>query len=264
MRRRSSLRRRPRDRTRFRRGASLPSVLTSVNLFFGLLALLKSIRGEYEIASVFIALSIVLDGLDGLVARLTGTSSDFGREFDSLSDLVSFGIAPSVLAYCWALGDLGRLGMVATFGFTLCGALRLARFNIQTTAADRRYFVGLPIPAAAGAVAALVFYCPQPIKDPAMGALVWLLLVTLSILMVARVRYRSLKEFDLKARRPYQVLLVPMLVLLAIFAWPEQVLLGIAFLYVLSGVLPRSLFPGRGDNREGAGAMPARSGHGAE
>jgi len=264
MRRRSSLRRRPRARTRFRRGASLPSFLTSVNLFFGLLALLKSIRGEYEIAAVLIALSIILDGLDGLVARLTGTSSDFGREFDSLADLVSFGVAPAILAYCWALGDLGRLGMVATFGFALCGALRLARFNIQTSSTDRRYFIGLPIPAAAGAVAALVFYCPHPVKDPAMGALVCLLLVTLSVLMVARVRYRSLKELDLKARRPYQVLLVPMVILLAIFAWPEQVLLGISFLYVLSGVVPRSLLPLRSDGRESAGTMPAQPGHGAE
>src|SRR5436309_11094641 len=264
MKRNGNLRRRIPGKSRFRRGASLPSVLTSVNLFFGLVSLVKSIQGDYGLAALLIALSIVLDGLDGLVARLTGTASDFGRELDSLSDLISFGVAPSVLAYCWALSDLGRPGMVATFGFVLCGALRLARFNIQASTLDRRYFVGLPIPAAAGAVAALVYYCPHPVHDPAMGGLVWLLLATLAVLMVSRMRYRSLKQLDLKARRPYQVLFVSILILMAIFAWPEQVLLGMAFLYVLSGVVPRGLLPGRGETREGAGPLPAQPGHGAE
>jgi len=258
------MRRRAHGKVRFRRGASLPSILTSVNLFFGLISLLKSIRGEYDFAAILIALAILLDGMDGLVARLTGTASDFGRELDSLADLLSFGVAPSVLAYCWALSDLGRPGMVATFGFVLCGALRLARFNIQASTADKRYFVGLPIPAGAGAVAALVYYYPRPVQDPMMGVLVWLLLVTLSVLMVSKMRYRSLKQLDLRARRPYPVLFLPMLILLAIFAWPEQVLLGMAFLYVLSGVVPRGLLPGRGDPRE-AGALPAQQGsHGTE
>ena len=258
------MRRRARVRVRFRRGASLPSVLTSVNLFFGLVSLLKSINGEFSLAAIFIAVAIVLDGLDGLVARLTGTASDFGRELDSLSDLISFGVAPSVLAYCWALSTLGRPGMVAAFGFVLCGALRLARFNIQASTADRRHFIGLPIPAAAGAVAALVYYYPRAVQDTLMAGLVWLFMVTLSILMVSRVRYRSLKQFDLKARRPYQVLFVPIVILLAIFAWPEQVLLGMAFLYVLSGVVPRGLLPGRSDGREEPGRIPAEQGHGAE
>lgn len=258
------MRRRAPGRRRFRRGASLPSVLTSVNLFCGLVSLVRAIHGEYASAAIFIAVAILLDGLDGLVARLTGTSSDFGRELDSLSDLISFGVAPAVLAYCWALSDLGRPGMVGTFGFVLCGALRLARFNIQTTSADRRYFVGLPIPAAAGAVAALVFYYPRPVHDPTLGALVWFLLTTLSVLMVSRTRYRSLKQMDLRARRPYQVLLVPILFLLAIFAWPEPVLLAAAFLYVLSGVMPRGLLPGRGENRDPAAGLVPESGHGPE
>jgi CDP-diacylglycerol--serine O-phosphatidyltransferase len=246
-------------RTRFRRGATLPSVLTSVNLLFGLIAILKSVRGEFAFAAVFVGLAILLDGLDGWVARLTHTSSDFGRELDSLSDLVSFGVAPAVLAYCWALADLGRPGMVATFGFVLCGAMRLARFNIHSSAADRRYFVGLPIPAAAGSVAALVFYYPSPVRDPVLGVLVGLFLATLSVLMVARLRYRSLKGLDLRARRPYQLLLPPILLLLAIFAWPEQVLLAMAFLYVLSGVFPRSWLPVRSEPREGTASTPAES-----
>ena len=258
------MRRRSTARRRFQRGVSLPSVLTSVNLFCGLVSLVRAIHGEYASAAIFIAVAILLDGLDGLVARLTGTSSDFGRELDSLSDLISFGVAPAVLAYCWALADLGRPGMVGTFGFVLCGALRLARFNIQATTLDRRYFVGLPIPAAAGAVAALVFYYPRPVHDPVLGTLVWLLLATLSVLMVSRTRYRSLKQLDLRARRPYQVLLVPILLLLAIFVWPEPVLLGTAFLYVLSGVVPRGLLPGRGEGRDAPSGMITEPGHGPE
>jgi CDP-diacylglycerol--serine O-phosphatidyltransferase len=258
------LRKRTQGRIRFRRGASLPSVLTSLNLFFGLISLLKSISGDYGLAALLIALAIVLDGMDGMVARLTGTASDFGKELDSLADLISFGIAPSVLAYCWALSNLGRIGMVATFGFVLCGALRLARFNIQATISDRRYFVGLPIPAAAGAVAALVYYYPHPVQDAWMGGLVWLLLVTLAVLMVSKMRYRSLKQLDLKARRPYPALLVPILFVLAIFAWPEKVLLGMAFVYVLSGVLPRGLLSSREDGKEETGRMTAEQSHGAD
>jgi len=250
-------------KARFRRGASLPSVITSVNLFFGLLSLVKAIQGEYEFAALFVGLAVLLDGMDGLVARLTGTSSDFGREFDSLSDLISFGVAPAVLAYRWALSELGRPGIVATFGFVLCGALRLARFNIQASVSDRRFFIGLPVPAAASAVASLVYYYPRPVQDPDLGALVWLLLVTLSVLMVARLRYRSLKELDWRARRPYLVLLTPTLILLAIFAWPQPVLLAISFLYVLSGVVPRRLFSVGGETRHGTGSIPVEQSRGS-
>ncbi len=257
------MRRRREGRSRFRRGTTLPSILTSVSLFFGVLSLVRSIQGQYEFAALFIAFSIVLDGLDGLVARMTGTASDFGRELDSLSDLMAFGVAPAFLAYAWALSDLGRLGIAAAFAYVLCGALRLARFNIQASATDKRYFIGLPIPAAAGAVAALVYYYPVPVRDPALSVLAGLLLATLSVLMVSRVRYRSLKELDLRARRPYLVLIPPILVLLAIFAWPERVLLGISFLYVLSGVVPRGIFTGRGDRREAA-PIPAEGGHGPD
>lgn len=251
-------------RPRFRRGASLPSVLTSVNLFFGVLSMVRSAQGQYEFAALFIALSILLDGLDGMVARMTGTASDFGRELDSLADLLAFGVAPAFLAYSWGLSDLGRPGVAATFAFVLCGALRLARFNIQASTADKRYFVGLPIPAAAGAVAALVYYYPTAVHDPALSALAGLLLATLSALMISRARYRSLKELDLRARRPYQLLVPPALILLAIFAWPEPVLLGMSFLYVLSGVVPRGLFSGRAESREGAGPFPMEPGRGQE
>ena len=137
------MRRRAGGRPRFRRGATLPSVLTSVNLFFGVLSLVRSVQGQYDFAALFIALSILLDGLDGLVARLTGTASDFGRELDSLSDLIAFGVAPAFLAYSWALSGLGRVGVAVTFAFVLCGALRLARFNIQVSSTDKGLLVVL-------------------------------------------------------------------------------------------------------------------------
>lgn len=258
------MRRRSGGRPRFRRGATLPSILTSVSLFFGVLSLVRSIQGQYEFAALFIAFSIVLDGLDGLVARLMGTASDFGRELDSLCDLMAFGVAPAFLAYAWALSDLGRLGVAAAFAYVLCGALRLARFNIQASVADKRHFVGLPIPAAAGAVAALVYYCPRPVHDPALSALAGLLVAVLAVLMVSRARYRSLKQMDLRARRPYLVLIPPILILLAIFAWPGPVLLGISFLYVLSGVLPRGLLSGRPERRDGFAPISAEGGHGPE
>jgi CDP-diacylglycerol---serine O-phosphatidyltransferase len=226
--------------------------------------MVRSAQGQYDFAALFIAFSILLDGLDGLVARMTGTASDFGRELDSLSDLIAFGVAPAFLAYSWALSELGRVGVAVTFAFILCGALRLARFNIQASSVDKRYFVGLPIPAAAGAVAALVYYYPTTVHDPLLCSLAGLLLTTLSVLMVSRARYRSLKGFDLRARRPYQVLIPPALLLLAIFAWPEPVLLGMSFLYVLSGVAPRGLFTGRGETREGIGHLPAEGNRGPE
>ena len=258
------MRRRSGGRPRFRRGATLPSILTSVSLFFGVLSLVRSIQGQYDFAALFIAFSIVLDGLDGLVARLMGTASDFGRELDSLSDLMAFGVAPAFLAYAWALSDLGRLGVAAAFAYVLCGALRLARFNIQASVTDKRHFVGLPIPAAAGAVAALVYYYPRPVHDPALSALAGLLVAVLAVLMVSRARYRSLKQLDLRARRPYLVLVPPILILLAIFAWPEPVLLGISFLYVLSGVVPRGLFSGRAEKREGFAPVSVEGGRGPE
>src|SRR3954449_2111564 len=150
-------------RYRFRRGVYLlPSLLTMGNMFCGYACVVYSMRGEYETAAPFIGFAIILDMLDGRIARLTGTTSEFGVEFDSMADIISFGVAPAILVFSWGLGPLGRLGWAAGFLFVAAAAMRLARFNIQSAAGgDKRYFVGMPSPAAAGVIAATVYAYPS-------------------------------------------------------------------------------------------------------
>src|SRR5246500_1602529 len=154
------------SRERLSRGLFvLPTLFTVGNLFCGYLSIWSSIRGTFEKSALLIILAAVLDALDGRVARLTHSTSEFGEEYDSLADLVSFGVAPAVLAYSWGLSDFQRLGWVGSFLFVVCGSMRLARFNIQTKIVDKRFFVGLPIPAAAGTIAALVLATPERLVD---------------------------------------------------------------------------------------------------
>src|SRR5205823_12686771 len=150
------------SRERLSRGLFiLPTLFTVGNLFCGYLSIWCSIRGTFEIAAVLVVVAAVLDGLDGRIARLTHSASKFGEEYDSLADLVSFGVAPAVLAYSWGLVDFHRLGWMASFLFVVCGSMRLARFNIQTRVVDKKYFIGLPIPAAAATISALVLATPE-------------------------------------------------------------------------------------------------------
>src|SRR5262245_21796148 len=152
---------------RFRRGVYLlPSLMTLGNMFCGYACVIYAMRGEFETAAPFIGFAIVLDLLDGRIARMTGTASDFGVQFDSLADVISFGVAPAVLAFSWGLSSLGRLGWAACFLFVTAAAMRLARFNIQSASGgDKRYFVGMPSPAAAGVPAATVYAYPGLISD---------------------------------------------------------------------------------------------------
>src|SRR5258705_13516733 len=154
-------------RNRLRRGVYLlPSLLTMGNMFCGYACVVYAMRGEFETAAPFIGFAIVLDMLDGRIARLTGSASDFGVEFDSLADVISFGIAPAILSFSWGLQPLGRLGWLAGFLFLTAAAMRLARFNIQShMGGDKRYFVGMPSPAAAGIPAATVFAYPYGLTD---------------------------------------------------------------------------------------------------
>jgi CDP-diacylglycerol--serine O-phosphatidyltransferase len=171
--------------------------------------------------------------LDGRIARLTGTATAFGLEFDSLADVISFGIAPAILTFQWALDPLGRLGWAAGFIYLTAGATRLARFNIQHSA-DKRYFVGLPIPAAAAVPAATIYAFPDTPSYP--GAVpVLVLIVVLSFLMVSTIRYHSFKNLDLQARRPHQILILIALGLAAIMTNARPVLVGLAYLYLVSG-----------------------------
>jgi len=219
-----------------RRGVSiLPSLFTTGNLFLGFWAIVKTIEGRFAEAAPLLAGAIVLDLLDGRIARLTGTASEFGAEFDSLADAISFGVAPALLAFRWALETLPRVGWLAAFLFVVCGVLRLARFNVQKHVVDARYFVGLPIPAAAGQVASLVYFFPEPLSGGPAALLVLVVVVVLSFLMVSTLRYWSFKGIDLRRRRSYINVLGIALLFLLVAVHPETTLLAVSCLYTLSG-----------------------------
>jgi CDP-diacylglycerol--serine O-phosphatidyltransferase len=221
---------------RFRRGvAILPSLFTTGNLFLGFWAIIKAIDFRFGEAAALIGGAILLDMLDGRIARLTGTASEFGGELDSLADVISFGVAPAILAYRWAFEGLPRLGWLVAFFFVACGALRLARFNVQKHAVDTRYFVGLPIPAAAGQVAALASFVSDPITERGHSFLLLSMMAVLALLMVSTVRYRSFKSLDLRQRRSYVNVLGVVALFLLIAVQPEFSLLAAASLYTLSG-----------------------------
>jgi CDP-diacylglycerol--serine O-phosphatidyltransferase len=220
---------------RLRRGIYLlPSMFTLANMFCGYACVVYAMRGEYEKAAVLIGYAIILDMLDGRIARLTGTATAFGLEFDSLADVISFGIAPAILTFSWGLNPLGRLGWAAGFIFLTAGATRLARFNIQH-AADKRYFVGMPIPAAAAVPAATIYAFPAG-PQTYLGAFAVLALVLVpAFLMVSTIRFRSFKNLDLLARRPHQVLILIALALVAVVTHPPPVLVVLAYAYLVSG-----------------------------
>jgi CDP-diacylglycerol---serine O-phosphatidyltransferase len=220
---------------RFRRGASiLPTLFTTGNLFLGFWCIIKTHQGHYGEAAPLIGWAFVLDMLDGRIARLTGTTSEFGGELDSLADVISFGVAPGLLAYAWAFSSIPRAGWLAAFLFVVCGALRLARFNVQRHTVDSRYFVGLPIPAAAGQIAALVYFFPDGLSARYQAIPALAMVVTLSFLMVSTFRYASFKSIDLRKRRSYINVLAIALLFLVIALHPEWCLLGAATLYSLS------------------------------
>ncbi len=222
-----------------RRGVYLlPSLFTLGNMFCGYACALYAMRGDLETAAPFIGFAVVLDMLDGRIARLTGTASDFGREFDSLADVISFGIAPAILVFVWGLGPLQRLGWAAGFIYVTAAAMRLARFNIQSVgAADKRFFVGMPSPAAAAIPAATVYFYPPGFQD-VRGALVALVVMVVpALLMVSTVRFRSFKTFDLRVRRSYKVLVI-LATVIALIQWhPRVVLLIIAYAYLASAFI---------------------------
>src|SRR6185503_9572109 len=216
----------------FRRGiAILPSLFTTGNLFLGFWAMVRTLHGQYQEAAPLIGWAILLDLLDGRIARMTGTSSEFGGELDSLADVISFGVAPALLAYAWGFGSLPRVGWLAAFLFVVCGTLRLARFNVQRHVVDGRYFVGLPIPAAAAQVAAWVNFHTQPLSGRAQAMPALALVITLSFLMVSTIRYHSFKKLDLRTPRSQITVVGIALALVLVGLEPALVLLVIATLY---------------------------------
>jgi CDP-diacylglycerol--serine O-phosphatidyltransferase len=223
-----------RPRRRFRRGVYLlPSLFTMGNMFCGYACIVYAMRNELETAAPFIGFAYVLDVLDGRIARLTGGESEFGLQFDSLADLVSFGVAPAVLSFQWGLQPLGRLGWAAGFMFVACAAMRLARFNIQS-GGDKRYFVGMPSPAAAAIPASTVYLFPDGLYDyrAALPALAMVLVP--AVLMVSTIRFRAFKTIDSQTRRPYTVLIFVAGGIMLFATHPRLVLVGLAYGYLVS------------------------------
>ncbi len=231
-----------RRRGRVRRGMILlPGLFTVGNIFCGYVSIVRSTTGDFEAAALLILVAALLDALDGRVARATGTSSEFGVQFDSIADVVSFGVAPAVLMFSWSLSSFDRVGWTVSFLYMICGAMRLARFNLQRTAQDRRFFVGMPIPAAACILAASVYAHPEPpdrTTEPHLGVPVLVLVVLVSLLMVSRVKYRSFKDLDLRARRSHVYLLIPAAGLALIALHPQMMMVAAGLAYLVSGLIP--------------------------
>lgn len=214
----------------------LPNLITAAGIFAGFYVIIASTSGQYQKAAWFIMLAAVFDGLDGKVARLTGTASKFGVELDSLADVISFGVAPGVLLYEWALRPFGKLGWLAAFLYVICGALRLARFNVQVSTVESRRFIGMPIPAAACIVATcvLLFYELGGTGTIKMVSMVFLVFL-LAFLMVSNVKYLSLKDPELFKRQPFIMLVLAIILLIVIVAKPEIMLFLIGMAYLVSG-----------------------------
>lgn len=270
----------------------IPSAFTIGNIFCGFFAVINSMKGYsllgdpaeaatyFDQAAIAIGVAYLLDGLDGRIARMTGTTSEFGVELDSIADVLSFGIAPAVLAYTWGYGTtpgLGRLAWAVSFFFLICGALRLARFNVLARAPrfetpgtspklDKRYFVGLPIPGAAGLIAAIVHFAPLPATTFNEHVRSWFLLIVvaiLAVLMVSTLRYASFKDLGPRSNQPFLVIPILAAVVIGIVMYSQWVLLLMAAGYAIHGpilkvwgLLSRSRRPAQERDAETASADP--------
>lgn len=214
----------------------LPNLFTSASLFGGFYSIIATVQGRYEAAAVAIVISALFDGLDGRIARLTHTTSDFGVEYDSLADLVAFGVAPGILSFKWALEPFGRLGWLAAFMYVICGALRLARFNVQKNTAKPNYFRGLPIPAAACLIALCILFVGEVggILE-SKPVFILSLIYVLSFLMVSTIHYFSFKKFEIRDRKPFNVLVSVILICMVIAYQPTLMLFLIMLSYIFSG-----------------------------
>ena len=214
----------------------LPNLLTTAGLFSGFFAVVSSMNGRFEAAAVAVFVAMIFDGLDGRVARITNTQSDFGAEYDSMADMVSFGMAPALVAYNWGLSDLGKLGWFAAFIYVAGAALRLARFNTQVGIADKRFFQGLASPAAAAGVSGFVWLGVEyDINGNDIGLIVALITGLSGLLMVSNFKYNSFKEVNWNGKVPFVALLVILLVFIIVATEPALVLFIVFALYALAG-----------------------------
>ncbi|HET6268175.1 MAG TPA: CDP-diacylglycerol--serine O-phosphatidyltransferase [Acidobacteriota bacterium] len=222
----------------------IPSFFTISNIFCGFFSITSAIRGDFEVAGILIGIAMILDTLDGRIARMTHTTSAFGVQLDSLADVITFGVAPGILCYQWAFVAfqdplLRRAGWLICFLFLICAASRLARFNVQTTGLpDKRYFVGLPTPPAAGMVASTVFCFPDGFgKNYPLLIATLLVMFLLSFLMVSRIKYRSFKDINLKQPHSWRVVVLMAAAIIGVLIHPQIGLLILAALYVVSGMV---------------------------
>jgi CDP-diacylglycerol--serine O-phosphatidyltransferase len=269
-----------------RRGAYLlPSLFTIGNILLGFYAIVLGLRAagmvpheprpagsgdmreQFQIAAALVFAAAILDAMDGRIARMTGTDSEFGKEYDSLADVFTFGVAPALLTYLWGLWEWGRLGWLVPFFYLVCTATRLARFNVQTRVVDSRYFVGLPAPAAAGSICSILFFSPNSEWREWMQLLMLVALMLIGTLMVSTFRYSSFKKIDLRKRWSFRALVPFAAILLVVVFEPRATFLAIAVLFALSGPVaylasrlrPR---PSRGDasGTPGAPGVPGAPG----
>lgn len=213
----------------------LPNLFTTGALFSGFYAIVVSMSGQFEAAAMAIFAAMILDGLDGRVARLTNTTSAFGLQYDSLADMVSFGVAPAIVALNWGLLTLDKLAWAASFAFAACTALRLARFNTQTEYTDKRFFIGLASPAAAAVIASIVWVWHDTVVEPHFAVLIAVVMIFLGLLMVSNFKYNSFKGVDFKGRVPFVAMLAVIFLFVLIASNPPKMLLLIVTLYGLSG-----------------------------
>ncbi len=236
-------RRKKRDRRRFRGVYLLPNLITTASLFAGFYAIVAAMDGRFLAAAWAIFVALILDGLDGRIARMTQSTSSFGVQYDSLADLVSFGVAPALLVYLWALKPFKQFGWVAAFLFVVCGALRLARFNVQTGSMDPRYFNGFPIPAAAMVIAtAIAFYYQIGEWAPEKHKYILVMIYGLSFLMVSNIKYFSFKKVELFKRHPFQTLVAAVLLFVAVATAPEIMGFPLMCAYVSSGAISTYIY----------------------
>lgn len=222
----------------------LPNLFTTAGLFAGFYGIVSGMNSQFEAAAIAIFIAMVMDGLDGRIARLTNTQSDFGVEYDSLSDMISFGLAPSLIMYQWALSGMGKLGWLAAFVYTASTALRLARFNTQAGSVDKKFFQGLPSPAAAALLAGMIWLGETQTFVDVTNLTIFAFPVTVvaGILMVSNIRYYSLKQIDFKGRIPFVGILLLVLLFVFIASEPPLVLFSIALVYAISGPVMTLLF----------------------
>jgi len=245
---------RPDVRKNLRRGVYIvPTSLTILNIFFGFRSIVNSMRASeamtagrtdlaiaaFEVACLSLLIAAIFDTFDGLVARQLGATSEFGKEYDSLADVVTFGCAPAVLVYAWGLHSLGKLGMGIAFLFLVSVSLRLARFNVMTGKSDYRYFVGLPSPAGALTIAAIIYYAPSPVIDRNFSIVILILTACVAFAMVSPIRWRAQKGINFQKGRSLMYAVVLAAFVAIGFAWPRRFLLAFAIAYLASGPMVR-------------------------